>query len=232
MANQYASGKTNLVEPPLGSYVNSWNVPNNSNFGLTAAAVSGTTTIDASTLTPGVPFVVLAFQTFEQNPTPQTNPLAGQNLRIRITGSLSFDVSVLIPSGVPGFWFIDNQTSGNYSVNVKTTDPLSTGIQPLQGYMSIIFCDGTNVLSADLGTIKAAICRQNVAVETGSIILYSVSTVPFGYLACNGAAVSRITYADLFTVIGVTYGAGDGTSTFNLPTLTSPLSAGIYMIKT
>jgi microcystin-dependent protein len=43
--------------------------------------------------------------------------------------------------------------------------------------------------------------------------------VPLGYLECNGAAVSRITYVDLFGVCGILYGAGDGTTTFNLPDL-------------
>ncbi len=54
---------------------------------------------------------------------------------------------------------------------------------------------------------------------TGSYILFAGKTVPDGYLLCNGAAVSRTTYAKLFAVIGTTYGAGDGSTTFNLPDL-------------
>lgn len=54
----------------------------------------------------------------------------------------------------------------------------------------------------------------------GSIIISPVSTVPEGYLVCDGSAVSRDQYADLFDVIGTTYGAGDGSTTFNLPDLT------------
>lgn len=42
-------------------------------------------------------------------------------------------------------------------------------------------------------------------------------TLPDSYLACDGSAVSRTTYAELFDVIGTTYGMGDGTTTFNLP---------------
>jgi hypothetical protein len=41
--------------------------------------------------------------------------------------------------------------------------------------------------------------------------------LPSGYLACDGSAISRTTYAELFAVIGTTYGVGDGTTTFNLP---------------
>ena len=47
----------------------------------------------------------------------------------------------------------------------------------------------------------------------------ATTTAPSGYLKCDGAAVSRTTYADLFTTIGTTWGAGDGSSTFNLPDL-------------
>ena len=53
----------------------------------------------------------------------------------------------------------------------------------------------------------------------GTIIPFSGNTVPTGYLTCNGAAVSRTTYADLFAVIGTTYGSGNGSTTFNLPNL-------------
>ena len=49
--------------------------------------------------------------------------------------------------------------------------------------------------------------------------MMATTTAPSGYLKCNGAAVSRTTYADLFAIIGTTHGAGDGSSTFNVPDL-------------
>lgn len=56
-------------------------------------------------------------------------------------------------------------------------------------------------------------------INPGIIESYSGSSVPDGYLFCNGQAVSRTTYSDLFAVIGTTYGSGDGSTTFNLPNL-------------
>ena len=56
-------------------------------------------------------------------------------------------------------------------------------------------------------------------VPSGSVFCMAVATVPSGYLECNGNAVSRTTYAALFAVIGVQYGAGNGSSTFNIPDL-------------
>ena len=56
-------------------------------------------------------------------------------------------------------------------------------------------------------------------IPTATIVPWSTSSVPTGFLECNGAAVSRSTYSDLFSAVGTTYGAGDGSSTFNVPDL-------------
>ena len=53
----------------------------------------------------------------------------------------------------------------------------------------------------------------------GTVISYMASTVPTGYLECNGQAVSRTEYKSLFDVIGTTYGEGDKSTTFNVPDL-------------
>jgi len=55
------------------------------------------------------------------------------------------------------------------------------------------------------------------AIPTGSIFTFPIATPPTGYLICDGSAISRTTYAELFIVLGTTYGAGDGSTTFNLP---------------
>ena len=61
---------------------------------------------------------------------------------------------------------------------------------------------------------------RNFLTPTGTIIIWSAPTPPAGYLICDGSAISRTTYARLFNVIGTTWGAGDGNTTFNLPNLT------------
>lgn len=60
----------------------------------------------------------------------------------------------------------------------------------------------------------------------GSIIAYAGTTIPSGYLLCDGSAISRTTYSALFSAIGTTYGAGDGNSTFNIPNLTDRFLEG------
>ena len=62
----------------------------------------------------------------------------------------------------------------------------------------------------------------------GALQMFAGATAPFGYLLCDGAAVSRTTYADLFAVISTTYGVGDNATTFNVPDLRGrvPLGSG------
>lgn len=59
--------------------------------------------------------------------------------------------------------------------------------------------------------------------KPGMIKPFAGTTVPTGYLLCDGSAVSRTTYANLFSAIGTTYGSGDGSTTFNLPDLNDRL---------
>ena len=63
-------------------------------------------------------------------------------------------------------------------------------------------------------------------IPTATIVPWSDSSVPSGFLECNGAAVSRTTYSALFAIIGTTYGAGDGSSTFNVPDLQDNVAVG------
>ena len=63
-------------------------------------------------------------------------------------------------------------------------------------------------------------------IPTGTITSWSDSSIPSGFLECNGATVSRSTYASLFAVIGTTYGAGDGSSTFTIPDLQDNVPVG------
>lgn len=61
-------------------------------------------------------------------------------------------------------------------------------------------------------------------IPTGTITPWSQATPPSGFLECDGSAVSRSTYAALFAIISDTYGAGDGSTTFNLPDLTDKVA--------
>ena len=64
----------------------------------------------------------------------------------------------------------------------------------------------------------------------GMVMGWATATAPIGWLICNGAQVSRTTYAELFATIGTTYGNGDGATTFNLPNLAGKVMRGSALV--
>jgi microcystin-dependent protein len=76
------------------------------------------------------------------------------------------------------------------------------------------------VVSADAGNLARLGSDSLIyaALPVGFMSLYAASaTPPVGWMICNGSTVSRTTYSALFALIGTSYGAGDGSTTFNLP---------------
>lgn len=70
------------------------------------------------------------------------------------------------------------------------------------------------------GTITQITQNGNILGRiVGEIVAVAITGTPTGYLPCDGAAVSRTTYASLFAAIGTTWGSGDGSTTFNVPNL-------------
>lgn len=81
----------------------------------------------------------------------------------------------------------------------------------------------SNTLTASINELSSKV--DSIAV-TGSISWFAGDSVPTGYLLCDGTAKSRTDYADLFEVIGTTFGVGDSSTTFNLPNLINKLIKG------
>lgn len=71
--------------------------------------------------------------------------------------------------------------------------------------------------------ISAALAAS---VPVGTVSQTARATAPTGYLICDGSAISRTTYSDLFTAIGTAYGSGDGSTTFNVPNLKGKVPVG------
>ena len=82
------------------------------------------------------------------------------------------------------------------------------------------------VADGSITAAKLATGAVPSSVPAGSVMPYAGSTEPSGWLFCFGQNVSRATYADLFAVVGTTYGAGDGSTTFGLPDIRGRVVAG------
>lgn len=72
---------------------------------------------------------------------------------------------------------------------------------------------------ADGAITQSKLNSSVTTVPSGAVMAFAMNSAPTGWLAANGAAVSRSTYAALFAVIGTAHGVGDGSTTFNLPDL-------------
>ena len=80
---------------------------------------------------------------------------------------------------------------------------------------------------ATAGIADDAVTLPKLAFDlTGVITAFGGSSAPTGWLLCDGSAVSRSTYADLFAVVSTTYGIGDGSTTFNVPDLKGKVPVG------
>lgn len=108
-----------------------------------------------------------------------------------------------------------------FSINAFAEAELHTHINDSNGHgINDHMADKSNphnVTNAQVGGVTPADLR--LLVPAGSIISIAGVTIPAGYFECNGAELARFSFADLFSVCGTTYGAGDGFSTFNLPDL-------------
>ena len=143
---------------------------------------------------------------FRQNTNVLGFSTAGQE-RIRVeanaftifqNGQIRFSES---SSNGSNFVGLQAPSSVSSNINLKLPSSIVSG-----GFMQT---DGSGNLSFQIVA----------GVPSGAVFCIAVASVPSGYLECNGAAVSRTTYAALFAVIGTQYGAGNGSSTFNIPDL-------------
>lgn len=100
------------------------------------------------------------------------------------------------------------------------------GTAPMQGNLPMGGNRVTNVADGVNDTDAANVGQVGAVVPIGTVLPFAGSTAPTGWLFCYGQAVSRTTYASLFSAIGTVYGAGDSTTTFNLPDLRGRTVAG------
>jgi microcystin-dependent protein len=116
----------------------------------------------------------------------------------------------------------------NQSADTSTLRSELANNQPTTNGAALVgYYDTTNLNPTTVAAQLTLLTEAVVApFPTGAIIDFGGTTPPAGFLLCNGAAVSRTTYANLFAAIGVLWGAGDGSTTFNVPNLVDRATAG------
>lgn len=109
--------------------------------------------------------------------------------------------------------------------NVAGKTPTTSDLE--LGELCVNTYDGKLFLKKDDGSASIVEVGGTVAHLPGMLIIYAGSSAPTGWLLCDGSPISRSTYPALFAVIGTTYGAGDGSTTFNIPDLRGRVVAGV-----
>jgi microcystin-dependent protein len=121
----------------------------------------------------------------------------------------------------PGYTFTNEE--------IVTPAKLNSAATPVVSNIVTADLVDANVTTAKIanGAVTQEKLNSSVTlVPTGAIMPFAMNTAPSGWLAANGSAVSRTTYAALFAAIGTTYGAGSGGTTFNLPDLRASFVRG------
>ena len=167
----------------------------NSYLPLVGGTITGNLTIEEGTITGSLTGVA-------SNATADVNNKALTSYIADIMGA-NAQLSIIKGDGTTSVLSINNV--------LKATNADNLGGYPASDYVRSV-----NGVGADTqGNVQLG----NIGAITGKIEWFAFNTPPDGYLVCNGAQVSRTTYANLFAVIGTTFGIGDGSTTFNLPDL-------------
>lgn len=137
----------------------------------------------------------------------------GQSLGISMTNFVMTSVSTLLKGLVK---FIDKDDgsvllSANPQDTVEDGEDTPANTVKINGNLEVT--GGVNTHGQDFNPI-------------GTMLMFASTNAPSGYLLCHGQAVSRTTYSELFAVIGTSYGAGDGSSTFNVPDMQARFPRG------
>jgi hypothetical protein len=198
-----------LTYPANGADVNFWDTPVNANWNAIDNALGGLTTIN---VTGASGTVVLSAGQY-------TPPI------ITLTGTLTANVTYQFPTGVGGFWFVNNATSGAFSVTFSSGGAGSTTVAP-QLYSITITCDGTNIRNIGIGPLQSpgsntqmlynssgAIAAATGVITDGTNVTISGFLNLTGNLNLSGHIGTDVTVIGgaQTTVVGVAYNASSMT---------------------
>ena len=126
-----------------------------------------------------------------------------------------------------------NITATDNTANETTYIPFldgATGSQGIETNTSLTYNPSTKTLTTDefVGDLTGSVNATSGGLNpVGILTMFAGSSAPVGYLLCDGSEINRTTYASLFSIIGETYGAGDASTTFNIPDMRETYAVGI-----
>jgi hypothetical protein len=187
MTSTFSTNK-NLELPANGDYVNTWNIPVNSDMSILDAAFGGTTSLNASSGS-----VTLSVSQY-------------QKLILNVTGSIAANVTYTIPSGVGGQWVVKNLTTGGYSVVIASAGGGSS-VSVTNNIVATVVCDGTNVYlpsSTDVptgGGSDKAFYLNDITINTNYTIPVGKNAGTFGPVTVASGIVVTVSPGSYWSVV-------------------------------
>jgi hypothetical protein len=177
MTSTFTTNK-NIEKPAYNSYVDDWNTPVNADLDIIDRAFGGTHTVSLTS----------------SNVTLTQDQC--QNVHILLTGVLTANVTVNFPSGVSGFYIVDNVTTGAFTVTLASAGAGPLSVTARQDANTFIWSDGTDVYLADSSPLNAG---------TGIVISGTTVSLQTPVTAANGGTGST-SYSNGQLLIGNTAG--------------------------
>ena len=149
-----------------------------------------------------------------------------KTLKFEIEGKNPDEASTYYRRGMNIGWDYNNKDGSGFFVRANDWPGTEAGA------FGAYACDGTNIAKF-VGRPNGSLTWKGWEIlQVGIIQAFAGSNTPAGWLLCDGSAISRTTYDRLFSIIGTKYGAGDGSTTFNLPNLTDKFIEGSGTVGT
>ena len=251
MVSTFTPNKS-LELPAYNDYVDSWNTPVNADFTAIDAALGGVTNLNATassgditlTSTQYRPLQIIVGGTLTANVRYLIPANVGGQWTVTNNTSGAFTLTIASAAGGANITLLSGTTMVSCdgtatgmrkSTTYMTVDTGGTGLSATPTNGQLLIGNGTGYTLSTL-TAGSGISVTNAAgaititaltlLSPGIVTPFAGSSAPTGWLLCNGSAVNRSVYADLFAIVGTTYGAGDGSTTFNLPNLVDRFGAG------
>jgi len=177
-----------LTLPANGEYVNTWNIPVNSDMSILDAAFGGTTSLNASSGS-----VTLSVSQY-------------QKMILNVTGSIAANVTYTIPSGVGGQWVVKNLTTGGYSVVIASAGGGSSSTVA-NNIVATVVCDGTNVYlpsSTDVptgGGSDKAFYLNDITINTNYTIPTAKNAGTFGPVTVASGVVVTVSSGSTWSIV-------------------------------
>ena len=200
MTSTYTTNK-NIEKPGNGDYSGTWSVPVNNDWDIIDKAFGGTYTVSLT------------------NANVTLSQANVQNTCVKLTGTLTGNVVIYFPSGISGFYLVNNATTGAFTVTLASAGG-GTSITGTQGVFTFIWSDGTNISAA---TTAAYVAGSGISITGNTIgINYPLATVyggtgtsvyTNGQLLIGNSLSGSLTPTTLTAGANITITNGNGTIT-------------------